>query len=287
MKLLAYLLTAAGAAVAAAATAEAGSATATLHVGLEECIAAANIVRAARLNTRLGLIERSAELEGKTKDLMEREFAGDFNCEHLNGADVESVRQEPHTLLSPFVPAAALLQTAAAAAAAVEELFLVFCVHAGQEGAEDMVGFVFKGDNVECLQGMAEAVNKLLTASPEYPPAYNETQTPWNTPETQMAARVLWQSTKLAGCAYTKGCPINCMICRMSDKPETGKYPFTKEVYEALLARRDAGVNVASLTAADIGKPLNSSSGGPWGFAALQCLLLGLLTAVGALGLAL
>ncbi|KAL8425113.1 hypothetical protein Efla_007905 [Eimeria flavescens] len=73
----------------------------------------------------------------------------------------------------------------------------------------------------------------------------------------------------------------------MSEEPQTGKYPFTKEVYEALLARRDAGVDVASLTAADIGKALNSSRGGPWGFAALQCLLLGLLTAVGALGLAL
>ncbi|KAL8428382.1 hypothetical protein Efla_007883 [Eimeria flavescens] len=73
----------------------------------------------------------------------------------------------------------------------------------------------------------------------------------------------------------------------MSEEPQTGKYPFTKEVYEALLARRDAGVDVASLTAADIGKSLNSSRGGPWGFAALQCLLLGLLTAVGALGLAL
>ncbi|KAL8428651.1 hypothetical protein Efla_007493 [Eimeria flavescens] len=152
---------------------------------------------------------------------------------------------------------------------------------------EDMVSFLFKGDNVECLQGMAEAVNKLLTASPGYPPAYDESKAPWNTPETQVAARVLWQTTKSAGCAYTKGCPNNCVVCKMSEEPKTGKYPFTKEVYEALLARRDAGVDVASLTAADIGKSLNSSRGGPWGFAALQCLLLGLLTAVGALGLAL
>ncbi|KAL8438990.1 hypothetical protein Efla_007495 [Eimeria flavescens] len=144
---------------------------------------------------------------------------------------------------------------------------------------EDMVAFVFKGDNVECLQGMAEAVNKLLAASPGYPPAYDEGKAPWNTPETQVAARVLWQTTKSAGCAYTKGCPTNCVNCKMSEKPQTGKYPFTKEVYEALLARRDAGVDVASLTAADIGKSLNSSSEGPWGFAALQCLLLGLLTA--------
>ncbi|KAL8439214.1 hypothetical protein Efla_007440 [Eimeria flavescens] len=246
MKLLACLLaaTAAGAAVAAAA-AEAGSANATVQEGSEECITAANIVRAARLNTRLGLIERSTELQNKTKKVMEEQFEDGFSCKTMENPELE---------IKPY---------------------------------EDMVGFLFKGDNVECLQGMAEAVNKLLTASPGYPPAYDEEKAPWNTPAAQMAARVLWQTTKSAGCAYTKGCPTNCVACKMSEIPEKGKYPFTKEVYEALLARRDAGVDVASLTAADIGKALNSSRGGPWGFAALQCLLLGLLTVVGALGIAL
>ncbi|KAL8424385.1 hypothetical protein Efla_006795 [Eimeria flavescens] len=245
MKLLACLIAAAGAAVAAAAAEEAESANVTIQEGSEECITAANIVRAARLNTRLGLIERSTELENDTKKMMEEEVKDDFSCEFM---------EKPEQKLA---------------------------------AEKDMVAFVFKGDKVECLQGMAEAVNKLLAASPVYPPAYDEGKAPWNTPETQVAARVLWQTTKSAGCAYTKGCPTNCVDCKMSEEPQTGKYPFTKEVYEALLARRDAGVDVASLTAADIGKSLNSSRGGPWGFAALQCLLLGLLTAVGALGLAL
>ncbi|KAL8438724.1 hypothetical protein Efla_003395 [Eimeria flavescens] len=238
MKLLACLIAAAGAAVAAAAAEEAESANVTIQEGSEECITAANIVRAARLNTRLGLIERSTELENGTKTMMEEEVKDDPSCDFM---------EKPEQKLS---------------------------------AVKDMVGFVFKGDNVECLQGMAEAVNKLLAASPGYPPAYDEKKAPWNTTETQVAARVLWQTTKSAGCAYTKGCPNNCVVCKMSEEPQTGKYPFTKEVYEALLARRDAGVDVASLTAADIGKALNSSRGGPWGFSALHCLLLGLLTAL-------
>ncbi|KAL8428722.1 hypothetical protein Efla_007197 [Eimeria flavescens] len=251
MKLLAclYAATAAGAAVAAAAEAE--PANATVQEGSEECITAANIVRAARLNTRLGLIERSTELENETKKRMEEEFEGNFSCDTLNPeAEIESFSQE-------------------------------------EDGQKEMVGFLYKGDNIECLQWMAKVVNKLLAASPGYPPAYDESKAPWNIPEAQMAARVLWQTTKSAGCAYTKGCPTNCVACKMSEKPETGKYPFTKEVYEALLARRDAGVDVASLTAADIGKALNSSRGGPWGFSSVHCLLLGLITTVGVLGLAL
>ncbi|KAL8439130.1 hypothetical protein Efla_000645 [Eimeria flavescens] len=255
MKLVGCLFAAAAAAAAAAAVpgeAESGGGpNATLHVGLEECITAANIVRAARLNTRLGLIEQSAELEEDANKTLNSTFFsdGDYSCEKLKEAGHGSVRMEDPTT--------------------------------------DTVVSVFEGKDAKCLEGMVEAVNKLLTDSPEYPPAYNEQVKPWNDPETQMAARVLWQTTKSAGCAYTEGCPINRAVCKMSAKPEEGKYPFTKEVYEALLARRAAGVDVASLTAADIGKPLNSSSGGPWGFAALQCLLLGLLTAGGALVLAL
>ncbi|KAL8439129.1 hypothetical protein Efla_000644 [Eimeria flavescens] len=246
MKLFACLFAAAAAAVPGEAE-SGGGPNATLHVGLEECITAANIVRAARLNTRLGLIERSTELEEQAKKLLEDEFEkfdGNYSCDKLNQPDLESA-------------------------------------------GNDVVGSVFKGDKVECFEGMVEVVNKLLTDSPEYPPAYNETLKPWDDLETQMAARVLWQTTKSAGCAYTTGCPINWAVCKMSDKPKEGEYPFTKEVYEALLARRAVGVDVASLTAADIGKPLSSSSRGPWGFAALQCVLLGLLTAGGALVLAL
>ncbi|KAL8425871.1 hypothetical protein Efla_007877 [Eimeria flavescens] len=126
MKLLACLLaaTAAGAAVAAAAAAAAESDNVTVQEGSEECITAANIVRAARLNTRLGLIERSTELENVTKKTMEEDFEEDFSCKTIELPGLEIVADE------------------------------------------DVVGFVFKGDNVECLQAMAEAVNKLLTASP-------------------------------------------------------------------------------------------------------------------------
>ncbi|KAL8439133.1 hypothetical protein Efla_000648 [Eimeria flavescens] len=251
MKLFACLFAAAAAAAAGAAAAANGngdSPNATLHVGLEECITAANIVRAARLNTRLGLLERSPEMEKKANQTLDNQFNGNYSCKKMQKDDHESVTLTAY---------------------------------------QDFFGYVFEGKDAKCLERMVKVVNKLLTDSPEYPPAYNEKVKPWDTEETQVAARVLWQTTKSAGCAYATGCPVSWLICTLSPKPEEGEYAFTKEVYEALLARRAAGVDVASLTAADIGQPLSSSSGVPWGFAALQCVLLGLLTAGGALVLAL
>ncbi|KAL8439125.1 hypothetical protein Efla_000640 [Eimeria flavescens] len=253
MKLFACLFAAAaaGAGAAAAVSGEAasgGGPNATIHVGSEECITAANIVRAARLNTRLGLIERSTELENDANKELNFTLSLDNSCERL---------QRPY-----------------------EDGFRM-------EGRYGSIFHVFEGKDVNCLERMVEGVNRLLAGSPEYPPAYNKTVTPWDDPEMQIALHVLWQTTKSAGCAYTTGCPVNWMMCKLSPEAEEGEYPFTKEVYEALLARRAAGVDVASLTAADIGQPLKSSSGGRWGFAALQCLLLGLLTAGGALVLAL
>ncbi|KAL8439131.1 hypothetical protein Efla_000646 [Eimeria flavescens] len=306
MKLFACLFAGAAAAAAAAANGNGNgdSPNATLHEGSEECITAANIVRAARLNTPLGLVERSPALEKEANQTLASKFNDDYSCkkmeEDYKERDLLKVPFPPlHAYMhdvyacigTPFVSAAAALQTAAAAAAAAvaaaESRLFLLCMHAGHQAQGDLLGYVFEGNDAKCLEGMVKVVNKLLTDSPEYPPAYNETVPPWNTEETQIAARVLWQTTKSAGCAYTTGCQVNWMVCKMSDQPKEGEYPFTKEVYEALLARRAAGVDVASLTAADIGKPLNSSSGGPWGFVALQCLLLGLLTAGGALVLAL
>ncbi|KAL8439135.1 hypothetical protein Efla_000650 [Eimeria flavescens] len=248
MKLFACLFAAAAAAATAAAAENGDSPNATLHVGLEECITAANIVRAARLNTPLGLLERSPEMEKEANKTLDTQFSGNYSCAKMLEPDDEGV------------PMAAY---------------------------DAFLGYGFVGKDAKCLERMVKVVNKLLTDSPEYPPAYNEEVKPWDTEESQAAARVLWQTAKLAGCAYTEGCPVTGVICAFSPKPQEGEYAFTKEVYEALLARRAAGVDVASLTAADIGKPLNSSSGVPWGFAALQCLLLGLLTAGGALVLAL
>ncbi|KAL8439132.1 hypothetical protein Efla_000647 [Eimeria flavescens] len=250
MKLFACLFAAAaGAGAAAAANGNGDSPKATLHVGFEECITAANIVRAARLNTRLGLLERSTEMEKKANQTLNNELKGDYSCENMRELDDDE--------------------------------------GVSMAARDDFLAYVFGGSDSKCLEGMVKVVNKLLTDSPEYPPAYNEKVKPWDTEETQVAARVLWQTTKSAGCAYTTGCPVTGVLCTLSPEPEEGEYPFTKEVYEALLARRAAGVDVASLTAADIGKPLNSSSGVPWGFAALQRLLLGLLTAGWALVLAL
>ncbi|KAL8439780.1 hypothetical protein Efla_007890 [Eimeria flavescens] len=253
MKLFACLFAAAAAGAGAAAAvpgeaASGGGPNATLHVGLEECITAANIVRAARLNTRLGLIERSTELENDANKELNTALSFRNSCEELQRPYEEGIRME---------------------------------------ATSGFIFHVFEGKGGNCLERMVEGVNKLLADSPEYPPAYKQTVKPWNGREMGTAAHVLWQTTKSAGCAYTTGCPVNWMMCKLSPEPEEGEYPFTKEVYEALLARRAAGVDVASLTAADIGQPLKSSSGGRWGFAALQCLLLGLLTAGGALVFAL
>ncbi|KAL8439127.1 hypothetical protein Efla_000642 [Eimeria flavescens] len=165
-KLCACLLAAAAAAVAAA---EGDSPRTTLHVGLEECLTAANISPAARLSTRLGFIERSTELENAASQTLNSTFLdGDYGCEKLKEANLDGVCMEAplsssslHALVhdvyarigTAFVSTAASLQAAAAAAAAENCLFLL-CVHAGHQAHGAFWVIVFEGKDAKCLEGM-------------------------------------------------------------------------------------------------------------------------------------
>ncbi|KAL8439124.1 hypothetical protein Efla_000639 [Eimeria flavescens] len=220
MKLFACLL---AAAAAAADAAEGNSPRATLHVGLEECITAANIVRAARLNTRLGLIERSTELENDANKELNTALSFRNSCEELQRPYEEGIRMEVplsssslHALVhdvyacigTPFVSSSCFLASGSSSSSS-GELF----VSAAYGG---FLFYVFEGKDANCLEGMVE-----------YPPAYNQTVTPWDDPEMQIALHVLWQTTKSAGCAYTTDCPVNWMLCGLSPQPEEQEYPFT------------------------------------------------------------
>ncbi|KAL8439128.1 hypothetical protein Efla_000643 [Eimeria flavescens] len=145
---------------------------------------AANIVRAARLNTRLGLIERSTELENDANQrLLDGSLSdGNSSCEKLQKPYEDGVRMEVplsssslHALVhdvyacigTPFVPAAASLQAAVAAAAAAESYLFLLCVHAGHQAYGGFLFYVFEGKDANCLERMVEGVNKLLTHSPK------------------------------------------------------------------------------------------------------------------------
>ncbi|KAL8274992.1 hypothetical protein Esti_001048 [Eimeria stiedai] len=217
--------------------------TATIDLGMEECIVAANIMRAARLDHRLRLLERSPSLEKSAQKVLQGLFSNGLQCNSLEESKVVSV-------------------------------------------PENIVATMLHDDQAECLDVMASVVDALLAASPTYPPAYNTAEAPWNTLETQVAARILWETTALAGCAYTTGCPVNCVVCQLSDQPQKGHHAFSKEIFQALQARKAAGIDLTSLTKEDIGSDLNGSSEGPWGFGA-QTLVLALFAVSSAFAFAL
>ncbi|KAL8439126.1 hypothetical protein Efla_000641 [Eimeria flavescens] len=282
MKIFACLL----AAAAAVAAAEGDSPRATLHVGLEECITAANIVRAARLNTRLCPFERDTELEEKAKKLLEDEFEkfeGSYSCDKLNQPDLESVRL------------CSLANGSSSSSSSSGELLVLLCVHARQQAENDVVGSVFKGDKVECFEGMVEVVSTLLTDSPDAdggPSVVADDKVGGMCMHHRLSDQLgglqeVFQSgrRKIPQAGSRASCLRRTVVRAFIHHHQVSANAcmITKEVYEALLARRAAGVDAASLTAADIGEPLDSSSRGPWGFATLQCLLLGLLAAGGAL----
>ncbi|OEH73746.1 SAG family member [Cyclospora cayetanensis] len=124
----------------------------------------------------------------------------------------------------------------------------------------DIVGLVFVGDNPPCLQSMIQATHKLLDISPSFPPAYDEQVTPWQNLEAQITARFLLETATSVGCAYTKGCSVGYIVCKLSAMPITGQHPFSQAFYEALMERRASGIDLYSLGQDDIDTPFTGDA---------------------------
>ncbi|KAL8270821.1 hypothetical protein Esti_005251 [Eimeria stiedai] len=227
-----------------------------------------NLLRTARMNTGGTKLEINKDHESAVENALNEKFEDTTQCKNsaqsLNPSDVRR-------LYLPFVRDVSL-----SAGLALPSLVLIYTF--GASGVRSRFSLQLKGlflsvtaeeygtSTVQVTKLLQKELNNALKVLEKKPytaeTKFNPTESPFDTSHAQNAAYMMFASSTKVACAMTTNCgDTNYVLCMFEPKLEAESVgPFSAELYNSMLARKAAQVDLSALVEADYNTPLDPTS---------------------------